>query len=663
METTYGIYVGLNPSNKDWKFIPNTPEALEQAVAEGCRAKSLMSFEYEYSADKPEPNRKGNLFIDFDNYLEPFKAIVYARKFCGLLHTEFNVDLRNLRYWLSGSKGCHIEIPSEIYGDTEGDSHLPKIHKTMVHMLAAKYNIGSVDSFIYKMKRGQLIRMENIQRDDGRYKVPITLDEFMNINTNDIQHLTLNKREINVNNENNILRSEKLICIFESVKNMYRLVEDDCTAIEALLGCNFIFYCLAYDGILAEKQQELICSIFFKLGDKGIFLFNNLFKSKISDSSNNIKAVNCSCANIRKIYPCDKDCSVKGPYDLVKEYRKHAYDITRNYRDGYDGFLYYLIDPDNNRSVKLCSSLKVLGKMRDERNLGWSRCVEIETPDGTVNRVKISMKDLITSQNNAIGELVDNGLEICSQSPKALQLIKEYISYGGSNDKIILDPRITGWIGSPLSTYALPDELITEKESVYKILSGNIDHRYKTSGTLEDWINNVGKLCIGNDILILVTSYAFTGPLLRIANAEGGGLHIYGGSSTGKTSIAAVAGSICGSDGQKGYMHQWRLTHNALESIATQHNDNFLVLDEISQASSETVNDVTYMLTNGQGKFRLKSDATPKQAYKWMLNYLYFPNFFLLHNFFHRGVIYFLFFQLSLQKKFRLKCCYIVFFI
>jgi hypothetical protein len=505
METPYGIYIGLNPNNKDWKFIPNTPEALEQAIAEGYRSKSLMSFEYEYSADKPEPNRKGNLFIDFDNHSEPFKAIVDARKFCELLHTEFNVDLNNLQYWLSGSKGCHIEIPSEIYGDAEGDSHLPKINKAMVHMLAAKSNIGSLDTFIYKMKRGQLIRMENIQRDDGRYKVPITLDEFMTVDSNNIQHLTSNKRDISINNENNILQSEKLTCIFENVKNMYRFAEDEDTAIEALLGCNFIFYCLTYDGILPEKQQELICSIFSKLGDKGIALFNNLFKGKISDSSNNIKAVNCSCASIKKIYSCDKDCSVKGPYDSVKEYRKHAYDINRNYRDGYDG-LYYLTDPDNNRSIKLCSSLKVLGKVRDEKNAGWSRYVEIETPDGTVNRVKISMKDLITSQNNAIGELVDDGLEICSQSPKTFQLIKEYISYGGSNDKIILDSKTTGWIGSPMRTYALPDELISARESAYKILSGNTDHRYKTSGTLEDWINNVGKLCVGNDILILVTS-------------------------------------------------------------------------------------------------------------------------------------------------------------
>jgi uncharacterized protein (DUF927 family) len=109
---------------------------------------------------------------------------------------------------------------------------------------------------------------------------------------------------------------------------------------------------------------------------------------------------------------------------------------------------------------------------------------------------------------------------------------------------------------------------------------------------------------------------------LRFANAEGGGLHICGGSSTGKTSIAAVAGSICGSDGQKGYMYQWRMTDNSLERIAALHNDNFLVLDEISQATSETVYEVTYMLTNGQGKFRSKSDSTPKQAYKWMLNYL-----------------------------------------
>jgi len=145
---------------------------------------------------------------------------------------------------------------------------------------------------------------------------------------------------------------------------------------------------------------------------------------------------------------------------------------------------------------------------------------------------------------------------------------------------------------------------------------------HNISGDLQLWQERIGKLCAGNSLLVLATSYALTGPLLRPCDMEGGGLHIYGASSTGKTTLALVAGSVCGGGGNRGYLRQWRSTHNALEHTAAMHNDNLLVLDEVGQATAEVVSQVAYMLPNGQGRSRMRADASLRDPLTWRLNFL-----------------------------------------
>lgn len=141
-------------------------------------------------------------------------------------------------------------------------------------------------------------------------------------------------------------------------------------------------------------------------------------------------------------------------------------------------------------------------------------------------------------------------------------------------------------------------------------------------GTLEEWQQNVGKYCQGNSLLVLAVSSALTGTVLRPCGLEGGGLHIYGASSSGKSTTAYVAGSVCGGGSNKGFIRQWNTTHNALEAIAVLHNDNLLVLDEIGQAAADTIAQMPYMLANGQGKGRLRADATARKTKRWLINFL-----------------------------------------
>lgn len=94
----------------------------------------------------------------------------------------------------------------------------------------------------------------------------------------------------------------------------------------------------------------------------------------------------------------------------------------------------------------------------------------------------------------------------------------------------------------------------------------------------------------------------FAGALLDLATEDGGGFHLLGGSSNGKTSTLKVAASVWGRPDR--YTRTWRATSNALEGLASMHNDGALILDEITQIDPKEVGNAAYMLANGEGKNR-----------------------------------------------------------
>ncbi|VFS35287.1 Phage DNA primase [Salmonella enterica subsp. enterica serovar Typhimurium] len=86
-----------------------------------------------------------------------------------------------------------------------------------------------------------------------------------------------------------------------------------------------------------------------------------------------------------------------------------------------------------------------------------------------------------------------------------------------------------------------------------------------------------------------------------------------------------VAASVCGGTD---YWHSWRATGNALEGIASRHNDALLPLDELREVDPREAGMIAYMLANGQGKGRARTDGEVRNRRHWTL---------LL--FFHRGAV------------------------
>ena len=132
-------------------------------------------------------------------------------------------------------------------------------------------------------------------------------------------------------------------------------------------------------------------------------------------------------------------------------------------------------------------------------------------------------------------------------------------------------------------------------------------------GTVEDWRDGVAALAVGNPVMMLAVSAAFAGPLLEIINAEGGGVHLRGGSSSGKTTVLLAAASVWGDPDEM--MMSWRATANGLEAVAAAANATLLVLDEIGMVIRAARPGTTaYMIANGQGKSRADRTGDAREA-------------------------------------------------
>lgn len=632
------IYVGhADPPHSSWKFIPDTPEERQRAIEDGYTAGSTMSFEYEPEKGKSAPIRRGSLFFDFDSRHNAAVAIDRAREYIDRLVERYGIDPDCLRYWVSGGKGCHIELPAALYGGEAGHPELPQIQKEMLLFLG-RFEFHDprfcevLDFQLYCKGKGRLLRWSNIKRANGRYKVQVSAQEFFRLGYPELERLTLTPRTDFDHGTKEPVQSPGLARIYDIAVRWWRKLangRNPVSGVGALFNCQFINHCFEDRTTLPEEHWRVMISnlaTFGNLGRDTIHLFSQDYptynfeetEKKIEREENKPGAITCDYIKNSLGFDCGKACGVRCPADLwiCKKTEEARRAIVFTHKP--DG-LYREPENGDGEAIKICSPLKVLGKMRNPEGVGWARLVGIGTPDGRKKEVCIHMRDMNGRGEGVIRQLLDCGVEP-EPHRKAIPYLLEYLINGASNDSPLLCIQRVGWTGD---TYILPDASFGGelKEKIH-FQAVSTDNLHQAAGTLDEWKEHVGRYCRGNSLLELLVSYALTGPLLRLVGMEGGGIHVFGESSTGKSTLAMVVGSVCGGGGPRGYILQWRTTDNALEVAATLHNDNLLILDEISQASAEAVSKITYMLANGQGKERMRPDASRRKAYTWHLNFL-----------------------------------------
>ena len=268
------------------------------------------------------------------------------------------------------------------------------------------------------------------------------------------------------------------------------------------------------------------------------------------------------------------------------------------------------------RNIKLCSPVRVTAITCDEDGSNYGRLLEWEDTNGISRKWAMPMEMLASAGEELRRTLLVNGLSYININGQARAHLMEYISLCKPERKVTCVTK-TGWHGS---VYVLQDEVIgVGSESVILQTSSVQGRDFRTAGTLEDWREQVSRYCVGNGRVAFAVSLAFAAPLLKLVGVGGGGYHLKGESTDGKTTTMKVAASVCGG---ADFWHTWRATGNALEGTASRRNDATLMLDEIREVDGREAGNIAYMLANGQGKARARTDGSVRETNRWCLLFL-----------------------------------------
>lgn len=178
--------------------------------------------------------------------------------------------------------------------------------------------------------------------------------------------------------------------------------------------------------------------------------------------------------------------------------------------------------------------------------------------------------------------------------------------------KRVIAATSTGWHTPEL--FIMPRQNIGKGDAIFQSDAANGDD-FRQGGTLEGWQSGIGAWCEGNPLLILSVCASLAGTLLFHVQRQGGGFHIVGDSSTGKSSAILAGASVWGRG--DAFMRTWRATGNGLEGIAAQRNDTLLALDEIGEADPREIGAVVYSIANGTGKTRAGRTGAARATKQW----------------------------------------------
>lgn len=170
-------------------------------------------FEFIPESHDNEPNRIGDFKIDLDADKNIEATIKEAHAITNYFKDEYGVPNEEWRIWFSGGKGIHLELKASVLGLGSGRQKLPLVYKNMMKGIIKALNLKTADLSIYCMKTGKPFRLENVKRENGNYKVPITFEELVASN-----HDEFVKSERHLEDTRKGIRNENLVKLAKKIE-------------------------------------------------------------------------------------------------------------------------------------------------------------------------------------------------------------------------------------------------------------------------------------------------------------------------------------------------------------------------------------------------------------------------------------------------------------
>ncbi|WP_337065164.1 DUF927 domain-containing protein [Rouxiella badensis] len=263
----------------------------------------------------------------------------------------------------------------------------------------------------------------------------------------------------------------------------------------------------------------------------------------------------------------------------------------------------------NNESW-LSSPLEVVGIGEDDNErylvLSWK-------PEGNKHtRIEaLPMRDI--GEREGWAKLRAGGLSITAKS-SLRAILADHLQRSGNREMW----AITGATGWQYGAYIMPDGEVIGEPLTPVLFNGRsaAAKGYTVKGTADSWRESVARLAKGNPSMMLGIACALAAPLIGIAGADGFGVHLFGGSSAGKTTTGNAASTVYGEPDT--LKLTWYSTALGLVNEAAAHNDGFMPLDEIGQGSNRrAVADAAYALFNGVGKIQGAKEGGNRDVKRW----------------------------------------------
>lgn len=166
----------------------------------------------------------GPMYVDFDSP-DIGLSLAGLRKFCQALHNDAGLPQAAFRLYATGSKGFHVEIPLEVFmprPPRTGVGHLPLVFKA----IAMKYAQDTMDWRVYSIGMGRMWRQPNVERPNGKFKVPISWGEMETIQPGDVDGIVSQPRplpervELEMNLDLAVVFDKALQDVTEKIKSL-----------------------------------------------------------------------------------------------------------------------------------------------------------------------------------------------------------------------------------------------------------------------------------------------------------------------------------------------------------------------------------------------------------------------------------------------------------
>lgn len=298
------------------------------------------------------------------------------------------------------------------------------------------------------------------------------------------------------------------------------------------------------------------------------------------------------------------------------------------YSDGrfelyHDGLFFVKYNDDDPANITfkfkafVCSPIEVIAKTRDTSSGTWGRLLQWRDDDSVLHTWSMPLSLLQGDAREYRRELASQGLNITT-NPKQRSYLDTYIQNYPIHKRALCVDKL-GWHDKQ---YILPDRAIgsDSKQLIVYQSANSINSTLTQQGELAQWRDELCKPLAEQSRFVFSIACAFAGQLLELLEYDGGGFHLLGSSSMGKSLSLKLAASVWGNPDR--YVKTWRSTDNALEGTASEHNDSFLPLDEISECDPKIVGKTVYMLANGQGKGRSTTTGHNRIAKTWRIIFL-----------------------------------------